>query len=32
MDIEIAADWKSDFLKARKAALVTDSNVDRLGW
>ena len=30
MDIEIAVDWKSDFSKARKAALVTDSNVDRL--
>ena len=30
MGIEIAVDWKSDFPKARKAALVTDSNVDRL--
>ena len=30
MGIEIAVDWKSDFPKARKAVLVTDSNVDRL--
>ena len=30
MGVEIAVDWKSDFPKARKAALVTDSNVDRL--
>ena len=30
MGIEIAVDWKSDFPKARKVALVTDSNVDRL--
>ena len=30
MDIEVMLDWKSDFPKARKAALVTDSNVDRL--
>ena len=30
MDIEIAGDWKPDFPKARKVALVTDSNVDRL--
>ena len=30
MSVEIKLDWKSDFPKARKAALVTDSNVDRL--
>ena len=30
MGIEIKLDWKSDFPKAHKAALVTDSNVDRL--
>ena len=30
MKVEIKLDWKSDFPKARKAALVTDSNVDRL--
>ena len=30
MGIEIKLDWKTDFPKARKAALVTDSNVDRL--
>ena len=30
MGVEISVDWKSDFPKARKAALVTDSNVDRL--
>ena len=30
MKVEIELDWKSDFPKARKAALVTDSNVDRL--
>ena len=30
MKVEIKFDWKSDFSKARKAALVTDSNVDRL--
>ena len=30
MNVEIKLDWKSDFPKARKAALVTDSNVDRL--
>ena len=30
MSVEITLDWKSDFPKARKAALVTDSNVDRL--
>ena len=30
MKVEIKIDWKSDFPKARKAALVTDSNVDRL--
>ena len=30
MSAEIKLDWKSEFPKARKAALVTDSNVDRL--
>ena len=30
MKVEIKLDWKSDFSRARKAALVTDSNVDRL--
>ena len=30
MSVEIKLDWKSDFPRARKAALVTDSNVDRL--
>ena len=30
MKVEIKIDWKSDFPKARKAALVSDSNVDRL--
>ena len=30
MNIELSLDWKADFPKARKAALVTDSNVDRL--
>ena len=30
MKVDIKLDWKSDFPKARKAALVTDSNVDRL--
>ena len=30
MSVGIKIDWKSDFPKARKAALVTDSNVDRL--
>ena len=30
MNVEIKLDWRSDFPKARKAALVTDSNVDRL--
>ena len=30
MKVEIKLDWKSDFPKARKSALVTDSNVDRL--
>ena len=30
MKVEIKLVWKSDFPKARKAALVTDSNVDRL--
>ena len=30
MGIELRIDWKPDFPKARKAALVTDSNVDRL--
>ena len=30
MSVEIRLDWKFDFPKARKAALVTDSNVDRL--
>ena len=30
MKVEIRVDWKADFPKARKAALVTDSNVDRL--
>ena len=30
MKVEIKLDWKSDFPKARKAALVTDSNVDPL--
>ena len=30
MSVEIELDWKSNFPKARKAALVTDSNVDRL--
>ena len=28
--MKLGFDWKSDFPKARKAALVTDSNVDRL--
>ena len=30
MKVEIKIDWKSDFPKAHKVALVTDSNVDRL--
>ena len=30
MSVGIKIDWKSDFPKARKAVLVTDSNVDRL--
>ena len=30
MKVEVKLDWRSDFPKARKAALVTDSNVDRL--
>ena len=30
MSAEIKFDWKSDFPRAHKAALVTDSNVDRL--
>ena len=30
MKVEIRVDWKSDFPRARKTALVTDSNVDRL--
>ena len=30
MSAEIKLDWKSEFPKARKVALVTDSNVDRL--
>ena len=30
MSVKIELDWKADFPKARKAALVTDSNVDRL--
>ena len=30
MNVEINLGWKSDFPKAHKAALVTDSNVDRL--
>ena len=30
MKVEIRVDWKADFPKARKTALVTDSNVDRL--
>ena len=30
MSVEIKLDWRSGFPKARKAALVTDSNVDRL--
>ena len=30
MNIELSLDWKADFPKARKAVLVTDSNVDRL--
>ena len=30
MNVTLEFDWKSDFPKARKAALVTDSNVDRL--
>ena len=30
MKVQIRLDWKSDFPRARKAALVTDSNVDRL--
>ena len=30
MKVEINPDWKSDFPRARKAALVIDSNVDRL--
>ena len=30
MSVEIKLDWKSVFPKARKTALVTDSNVDRL--
>ena len=30
MGIELRIDWKPDFPKARKAALVADSNVDRL--
>ncbi|MBQ0032482.1 MAG: 3-dehydroquinate synthase [bacterium] len=29
MNIELSLDWKADFPKARKAALVTDLNVDR---
>ena len=30
MKVDVKLDWRSDFPKARKAALVTDSNVDRL--
>ena len=30
MKVDAKLDWRSDFPKARKAALVTDSNVDRL--